>query len=260
MKINEKPYREMYIRSDLLEIPRNTYQRPLNSRRTKRIARAFDERIANEPKVSLRNGRYYVFDGQHTIMARVERNGGKPLPILCKLYMGMTESDEADLFSQQNGESAELTAGARIRAEIYSGKPNALNFQKATESTGLRLDFGQQRGKNRLACVATAFDEFQRVGPEKYKEALTLLREAWDGDPDSLRAETVTAMCRFVELYEGAYDRKRLIQRYRKFDPITIYRDGRSMSGIMAGYKKYLHAAWALYNGSSVKAALPIKF
>ena len=83
---------------------------------------------------------------------------------------------------------------------------------------------------------------------------------AGDGDPDSLRAETVTAMCRFVELYEGAYDRKRLIQRYRKFDPITIYRDGRSMSGIMAGYKKYLHAAWALYNGSSVKAALPIKF
>ena len=82
MKNNEKPYKEMYIRSDLLEIPRNTYQRRLNPQRTKRIANAFDERIANEPKVSLRNGRYYVFDGQHTIAARVERNGGKPLPIL----------------------------------------------------------------------------------------------------------------------------------------------------------------------------------
>ena len=260
MKNNEKPYKEMYIRSDLLEIPRNTYQRSLNPQRTKRIANAFDERIANEPKVSLRNGRYYVFDGQHTIAARVERNGGKPLPILCKLYLGMTESDEATLFSQQNGESADLAAGVKIRAKIYAGDPIAMKFQKATESVGVRLDFEQQRGDKRLACVATAFNEFQRVGAEKYKEALTLLLEAWNGDPDSLRAETVTAMCRFVELYDGEYDKKRLIQRFRKYDPITIFRDGRSMTTHMAGYKRYLHAVWTLYNGSSVKAALPLKF
>ena len=121
MKINEKPYKEMYIRSDLLEVPRSTYQRKLKPQRAKRIAKAFDERIANEPKVSLRNGRYYVFDGQHTIAAREERNGGKPLPILCKVYMGMTESDEAMLFAQQTGESADLTAGARLRAESTLG-------------------------------------------------------------------------------------------------------------------------------------------
>lgn len=41
---------------------------------------------ANEPKVSFRNGRYYVTDGQHTIEARILRNGGKDLPILCKVY------------------------------------------------------------------------------------------------------------------------------------------------------------------------------
>ena len=260
MKINEKPYKEMYIRSDLLEIPRNTYQRELNTRRTKRIAKAFDERIANEPKVSLRNGHYYVFDGQHTIAARVERNGGRPLPILCKIYLGMTESDEATLFAQQTGESADLGAGVRIRAEIYAGDQNAMSFQKATESIGIRLDFDQKRGKKRLACVATAYDEYQKVGEENYKEALSLLLESWGGDPDSLRAETVTAMCRFVQLYKGEYDRKRLIQRFRKYDPITIFRDGRSMTSHMAGYKRYLHAVWTLYNGSSVKAALPLKF
>ena len=260
MKPIEKPYKEMYIRSDLLEIPRNTYQRPLDTQRAKRIAKAFDERIANEPKVSMRNGRYYVFDGQHTVAARQERNGGKPLPILCKLYLGMTESEEATLFAQQNGESADLGAGIRIRAQIYAGDPIAIRFQKVTESVGIRVDFEQKRGTKRLACVATAFNEFQKVGPEKYMEALTLLLEAWDGDPDSLRAETVTAMCRFVDLYEGEYDRRRLIRQFRKYDPITIYRDGRSMNTHMAGYKRYLHAVWTLYNGSSVKAALPLKF
>ena len=115
-------------------------------------------------------------------------------------------------------------------------------------------------GEDSCERVRYLSDEFQRVGAEKYKEALSLLLEAWKGDPDSLRAETVTAMCRFVELYDGEYDRKRLIQRFRKFDPITIFRDGRSITSHMAGYKRYLHAAWDLYNGSSVKAALPMKF
>ena len=223
MKINEKPYKEMYIRSDLLEVPRNTYQRPLNTQRTKRIAKAFDERIANEPKVSLRNGRYFVFDGQHTIAARVERNGGKPLPILCKLYLGMTESEEATLFAEQNGESADLGAGIWLRALIYAGDPIAIRFQKATESIGIRVDFDQKRGTKRLACVATAFNEFKQVGVEKYKEALSLLLEAWDGDPDSLRAETVTAMCRFVELYEGEYDRKARVARPRAKLLASVY-------------------------------------
>ena len=265
MKNNEKPYKEMYIRSDLLEIPRNTYQRRLNPQRTKRIANAFDERIANEPKVSLRNGRYYVFDGQHTIAARVERNGGKPLPILCKLYLGMTESDEATLFSQQNGESADLTAGVKIRAKIYVNGMTKDTFDVIARLTASFGKIGNNLNQialklNSRTPANDAFNEFQRVGAEKYKEALTLLLEAWNGDPDSLRAETVTAMCRFVELYDGEYDKKRLIQRFRKYDPITIFRDGRSMTTHMAGYKRYLHAVWTLYNGSSVKAALPLKF
>ena len=120
-----RPFEEKMVSSALLEIPRNTYQRNLNPERVKRISHSFDERIANEPKVSLRNGHYYVFDGQHTIAARVERNGGKPLAILCKVYLGLSESDEATLFAEQNGFSAELTAGVKLRALIYAGDPVA---------------------------------------------------------------------------------------------------------------------------------------
>ena len=80
-----------------------------------------DERIANEPKVSCRDGRYYVFDGQHTIAARKLLNGGRDLPIRCKVFYGLTESDEALLFAQQTGASASLTAGAKFRALVYGG-------------------------------------------------------------------------------------------------------------------------------------------
>ena len=111
MKMADKAYKEMYIRSNELEIPRQAYQRPLSVERVKEIVCNFDERIANEPKVSQRNGHFYVFDGQHTVAAREERNGGKPLPILCKVYLGLSESDEAVLFAAQNGYSAEGYCG-----------------------------------------------------------------------------------------------------------------------------------------------------
>lgn len=255
-----KPYKEMMIDSDQLEVPRNTYQRRQKPDQITKISCDFDERVANEPKVSYRDGRYFVFDGQHTIAARVHRNGGNPLPILCKVYFGMTEKEEALLFAKQTGYSRALGAGPELRARAFGDDEVVQKFIKATEEAGALLDMSQKRGKNRLACVGTAFNEFSRLGPEKYKEALGILLEAWDGDPDALRAETVTAMCAFVDLYWKEYDRKRLVRRCRKVDPITVYREGRAMGDTLGGYKKYLFQIYKIYNGASVKAALPLKF
>lgn len=50
--------------------PREKYQRDYNDTRVKRIVKAFDKRIANKPKLSYRDKKYYVFDGQHTIAVR----------------------------------------------------------------------------------------------------------------------------------------------------------------------------------------------
>ena len=77
--------------------------------------------VANEPKVSFRNGQFIVTDGQHTIEGRILRNGGKDLPILCKVYTGMTVEQEALLFAEQNGFSAPLTAGIKLRAKVVGG-------------------------------------------------------------------------------------------------------------------------------------------
>ena len=82
----EKLYKEMYIDSSELLIPRDLYQRSLNNDRVREIADNFDERAANEPKASARDGGFYVFDGQHTVAAKILLNGGEDLPILCKVY------------------------------------------------------------------------------------------------------------------------------------------------------------------------------
>ena len=260
MKTTERPYQEMMINSKYLEVPRRTYQRELNPLRVQKIASEFDEHIANEPKVSLRAGHYYVFDGQHTIAARKFRNGGNDLPIRCKVYRGMTEGEEALLFAQQTGASAILGAGAKVRALIFGGDPEAIHFMKDTESVGIRLDYGQQRGKARIGCIATALGEYRKVGPERYKEALRLIMEAWNGCPDSMRAETILGVTRFVDLYHEEYDPKRMVKQMKKSDPVKIFRDGHAMCCNMPGYKKYLYQVFDIYNGKSKKYALPMKF
>lgn len=260
MKVREEICREMSINSKKLEIPQHTYQRPLCESRVRRIAAEFDERIANEPKVSLRNGHYYVFDGQHTIAARKRLNNNRDLPIRCKVYVGLTESDEALLFAQQTGASAILTAGSRVRALIHGGDSEAMAFLRATESLGLHLDYTQSNGYKRLACIHTAFTEFKRAGKERYQEGLSIILAAWEGEPNSLRAQNVQGVIRFVDLYQGEFDATRLIRQLRSVDPLTIYREGRAMGVNLTGYKRYLYQVYRIYNGSSQKNALPIKF
>ena len=251
--------REVMLGSEELIIPRTTYQRTLNEDRVRRIAAEFDERIANEPKVSCRDGRYYVFDGQHTIAARKLLNGGRDLSIRCKVFYGLTESDEALLFAQQTGASASLTAGAKFRALVYGGDEDAMAFLKATEAVGLYVDYKQTRGAKRLACISTAFGLFQKVGCGVYREAMQAIVDAWKGDPDSLRAKTVQGVVEFVDLYHGEYSRKRLVTRLRQVDPVVIFREGRAMTSL-PGYKRYLYQVYRIYNGSSAKTALPMKF
>ena len=61
------PYQMRVIHSSKLIYPREIYQRGVQRKRVELIAADFNEYVANEPKISFRNGKYYVVDGQHTI-------------------------------------------------------------------------------------------------------------------------------------------------------------------------------------------------
>ena len=95
------PYQMRVIHSSKLIYPREIYQRGVERKRVEMIAADFNEYIANEPKVSFRDGKYYVVNGQHTIEGRILRNGGEDLPILCKVYTGLTMEQEALLFAER---------------------------------------------------------------------------------------------------------------------------------------------------------------
>lgn len=81
----DKPYRLQPVNTE--NIKTDSYQRGLDRKKVNRIAANFDERIANEPKVSFRDGAFYVFDGQHTIAARKKLNGNQVYSFSVKYMM-----------------------------------------------------------------------------------------------------------------------------------------------------------------------------
>lgn len=260
MNLEKSRYKVLNIDSSELVIPRDLYQRDLKRERVREIAENFNERIANEPKVSARDGNYFVFDGQHTIAARKMLNGGLDLPITCKVYYGLTPQDEALLFAQQTGFAAKVYPGAKLRALVFAGDPDAIAFKDATESTGLQLSFNQTRGQDRIGCVATAYGEFKSVGEDIYTEALRIITAAWDGHKDSLRAETILGVTEFVKIYHDEYDPRRLVSRCHRYDPMHITRRARAAGDSLPAPQKYILEVWNIYNGTSKMNTLPLRF
>ena len=255
------PYQMLVLHSKVLIYPREIYQRGVERKRVEMIAADFNEYIANEPKVSFRDGKYYVVNGQHTIEGRILRNGGEDLPILCKVYTGLTMEQEALLFAEQNGHSAPLTAGIKLRAKVVGGDAPSKAFLAATNRVGLAFNYdGLQLSDYRISCVGTALKLYNQMGEKIYCEALRLIVAAWGGKPDSFRASVLRGMMHFVELYHGEFSEERLVRALGGVHPMEMYRVGRDNPAKLPGWKKYVFPIYMAYNGKGRKDALPMKF
>jgi len=249
-------YKEMIVNTADIIIPAE-YQRRLDPEKIKRIAAEFNWLISNPPKLSYRDGKFICCNGQHTIGSFKRLNNGEDLPIVCKVYEGLTKEEEAMMFAQQDGISTPLPAGVKLRAESASKDTEALAFISATESAGLQISYDGCRVPWKIVCIRTAFKAYKEYGAELYKEALSLLVDAWEGAPDSLRAGMLQGMMNFVSLYRGEYDHVRMVRMLRRTNPKDILQNGEAMNGT-ASYR-YMSQILRVYNGSSRMRSLPVK-
>ena len=209
------------VNSALL-IPCAEYQRMLRMEKVSQIAENFSEYIANEPKVSYRDDRFYVFDGQNTVEARRTCNGGKDVTIRCKVFYGLTKEDEATLFAIQTGNATCLTAGERLRANLVAENPDALYFVGITSNAGVEFAYDGIRAPWKIYCIETAYELYKQYGCERYVEMLHIINEAWKGNVDSYLAGVIRGVARFISVYEGEYSRERLVQQLARTHPKTI--------------------------------------
>lgn len=213
------------------------YQRPLNKKRVEQIVREFNGDTFNEPKVSYRDGKYWVYDGQHSIAAWRELFNGEDKTMLCKVYTGMTWLDECEAFIRQNGIVVDPTTNDKLSAAYNARRADVVAMVDGVKLAGMGVSFKANKCRGMIVATGALFRAYNLLGMDAYVDMLTAMREAWNGQEDSLNGIMISGMAKFYNAFYGNFNRESLVRSLAKVRPADIIREGKaSRSG--NGYAK----------------------
>lgn len=204
------------------------YQRKIDPRRVEKIVNNFDGDIFNEPKVSFRDGKYWVFDGQHSKVAYVKVHKGEDKPIYCKVFKGMTWLDEAEAFRKQNGFDKDPTTTEDLWAAYNARVPEIVDMVEKARLCGFTVDFVDSKTPTRIVALGALHRAYRLLGGDDFLDMMTAIKEAWYGDMDAISAQIITAVSVFYKTYKGNFDRASLVNSLKRISPAEILRQGRT--------------------------------
>ena len=88
---------------------------------------------------------------------------------------------------------------------------------------------------------------------------MMIIIEAWEGKSSSLVSDVIVTICEFVNIYNGEYDRKRLVRKLSYTAPYDIVKATRTI-GDDGGKKKALSLVLDIYNTGKSSNLLPVRF
>ena len=241
----EKNYEYKDINTKLLCVD-PLYQRKVDMRRVAQMNKDFRPEIVDPIKVSFREGKYWIFDGQHTAELLKLRNRGNDLPVECKVFYGLTWLDECELFLLQRGISRAVGMEDKYKARFNRGDKDVVAMVNIAQDLGIRVDFTKTKGNNRICALTTLDRIFTGLGDDDYREMLSIIRDAWDGDATSFSAEILKGMYIFFKTYKGQFNKKRLISQLHSVSPTVIIREGKASTS--PGFSKYARQILNVYN------------
>ena len=228
------------------------YQRKLDMDWVNHIVTNFRSYLVSEMQVSYRNGHYYVFDGQHTKKALEILNGGDYL-VPCKVYRGMSEAEEAEMFYKYNTSKKHMSAMSIVKAQSVYGDDKVNEFLQCTRDAGFAIDATKPcRCRYGIAAVKKAKECFSVLGAEIYSLMLATLRRTWNGAHWSVSSNMLSGMTTLIRVFGNDLKVGQFISRMSRFTDDDINKEAAQFYDLTLSYR----FAWALatlYNKKTIK-------
>ncbi len=178
------------------------YQRNLSEHHIVRAAENFDLYQINPVKVSRREGKNFVFNGQHTIEIVALVSGSRDTPVWCMVYDDLSYQHEADIFANQMKFVKPLKPAEVFAANVEAGSDTQLMIKSLVESYGLRIAASNTKADGKCICAVSALEKIMvNHGYHVLDRVLRLIIGIWEGEKSSFSANMLNAMAKLVTTY-----------------------------------------------------------
>lgn len=145
-----QPGRMTYILKDALMID-ESYQRQSALNTIRAIASNWSWLAVGAITVAERDGKYWVIDGQHRVMAALSRSDVDTLP--CIVFKTRGAKDEAGAFLELNSARSPVTALQKFKAMLVAGDARAIGVDSVLKEHGITLTTNPVRYKSTKAVA-----------------------------------------------------------------------------------------------------------
>jgi hypothetical protein len=166
------------------------------------IAADIDLEAIGYPVVNKRDGNFYIVDGQHRIAA-LKMIGWGDQQIMCEVYEGLSEKDEAELFLRRDKRRA-VQAFDRFRIGVVAEREVETDIDRIIRSQGLRIS--DDYSTLSIACVGALYKTYRNGGPVVLGRSVRLLRDGFPDDGAAFRRELVEGAGLVCQRYNGDLD------------------------------------------------------
>lgn len=234
----------------LSKLEMGKYQKDLNIERVKRIVEKFDIHRMRPIEVSYRDGKYWVFDGQHRANAYYLM-GLTEIPAV--VHRGLTYQDEAYLFARQQEDVGAVNTNHKWNALSEAGDPETMDITKLCKDWGFTVLQRNNRGNN-IKCVKTLRDLYHEFGPTKLGTILMCIKNAWMYMDHSTDVAIIGGISKLVRVFPDQFDYNRLQDILSMTTPKMILRDMEDRHhGVRGEARRAAYQILDLYNKGLTK-------
>lgn len=184
-----------YLRPSELAVEASA-QRSYDAARAQKIADEYDPDDLGHLEVSLRDGRYWVVDGQHRRGALLIL--GKDEPVPCVVVPSDSVQVDAKRFVARNAKNRRPNIVDLYHVSVVAGEPEAVAIAEVVKGFDLQISMGG--GQNDISAVGALRWVYRRDGTGKLlARTLALIEKTWGRERSSRDGAILKAMAYLLD-------------------------------------------------------------